>query len=57
MTGKETGPFRKFLEALWPVVFGDGIRGLQAAMRRWEEARIKYDDKSPLIANIGMRVP
>jgi hypothetical protein len=55
MTGKETGPFREFLEALWPVVFGNGIYGLQAAMRRWEEARTKYDEKSPLIANIRMR--
>jgi hypothetical protein len=56
VTNKETGPFRTFLEALWPVVFGNGIHGLHAAMRRWEEAR-KYGEKSPLIANIRLRMP
>ena len=56
VTNKETGPFRTFLEALWPVVFGNGIHGLQAAMRRWEEAR-KYNEKSALIANIRLRIP
>ena len=54
-TSKEVGPFLKFLEALWPVVFGKGICGLPAAMRRWADAQGKYDEKSALIANILMR--
>ncbi|MSP75909.1 MAG: hypothetical protein EXR12_07210 [Rhodospirillaceae bacterium] len=55
VTNKETGPFRSFLEAVWPIVFGKGLFGLQAAMRGWEAARTKYDEKSALIANIRLR--
>jgi hypothetical protein len=55
-TYKEVGPFRKFLEALWPVVFGNGTHGLQAAMRRWEEAHTKYDEKSAVISNIRSNI-
>jgi hypothetical protein len=55
VTNKETGPFRRFLEAVWPIVFGKGLFRLHAAMRGWEAARAKYDDKSALIANIRLR--
>ena len=54
-TGKEIGPFFRFANALWPVVFGKGVYGLPAAMKNWEWARSHYGEESALIANINMR--
>jgi hypothetical protein len=54
-TGEETGAFWQFLEALWPPIFRQGTYGLQAAMKSWYAAR-KYQEKSPLIANIRLRL-
>ena len=49
--GTETGPFFRLASALWPVVFGRGIRGLPAAMKNWASS------SSPLVANINERHP
>ena len=53
-THKETGPFWRFLSALWPTIFGNDTHGLQAGMQSWYAAR-KHNEKSPLIANIRLR--
>ena len=50
----ETGPFRQFAEAIWPVVFGKGDAGLTTAMRNWESAGRKA---SPIIRQIAWRHP
>jgi hypothetical protein len=51
----ECGPFYDFARAIWPVVFGQGDDGLAAAIRNWSPWRRR--EKSPLIANIGLRNP
>ncbi len=33
--GEDTGPFFKFLCAVWPPLFGDGDTGLSAALKKW----------------------
>jgi hypothetical protein len=52
-TSKETGPFWRFLEALWPILFGEDAVGLRAAMQRWYDAR-EFKEKSALIANMRL---
>ena len=54
ITGKETGPFWFFLMALWPAIFGDGIKGLRAAMQNWYAAR-RFNERSALIAHLTMQ--
>lgn len=51
----ECGPFYDFVAAIWPVVFGQGDHGLAAAIRNW--APWWHCEKSPVIANIGLRHP
>jgi hypothetical protein len=53
----ETGPFFRFASILWPVVFGRGAVGLPAAMKNWGLARLRYRERSPVIANINLRHP
>jgi hypothetical protein len=55
--GTETGPFFRFASILWPVVFGRGAAGLPAAMKKWGQARLRYREPSPVIANIDLRHP
>lgn len=55
--GSEIGPFHDFLASLWPVIFNSGDDGLPAAMKNWASARSKYNERSPLMANIAMRHP
>jgi len=57
LTHEETGPFWKFLAAIWPVVFGQGDDGLPAAIKKWAEYREKYREGCALIANINFRRP
>jgi hypothetical protein len=52
----ETGPFWDFASAVWPVVFGSDD-GLSYGLRSWAEARQKYGESSPLIANMYLRHP
>jgi hypothetical protein len=57
--GKPTGAFYKFAEALWPVVFGQGDDGLQAAIKKLTSAKknkIK-GTTSPMLFNIAARNP
>ena len=51
----DIGPFWKFAEAIWPLVFGRGKYGLSSAIKNW--AGVKSGEKSPLIANIALRHP
>jgi hypothetical protein len=60
----DIGPFWKFAEALWPLVFGKGKSGLSSAMKNrasvisaWKRGRSETIDESALIANIGFRQP
>jgi hypothetical protein len=53
-SGAETGPFWRFVSAIWPVVFGKA-EGLSAGMKNWKAYRKKYGERSPLMANIAMR--
>jgi hypothetical protein len=55
--GRETGPFFHFASTLWPVIFGNGVVGLPAAMKNWAELRIAHDEQSALIVNMGLRHP
>ncbi len=55
--GCETGPFWRFVAALWPVVFGKGGHGLTAAVKNWDAARRRHKEESGLIANIAARHP
>jgi hypothetical protein len=54
---EETGPFWKFLTAIWPVIFGQGDDGLPAAIKKWADYREKYREGCALIANINFRHP
>jgi hypothetical protein len=49
------GPFFRFASVLWPVIFGNGIRGLLAAIRKWADWRDR--EQSALIGQIAMRHP
>jgi hypothetical protein len=51
----ETDPFWCFAAAIWPVVFGDGERGLYSAIKKWSENQ--HGDESALMFNINMRHP
>ena len=55
--GSETGPFFRFVSALWPTIFGKGAVGLSAAMKNWAYGRSKFGERSALIANIDLRHP
>jgi hypothetical protein len=50
-------PFRRFAAAIWPVVIGKADDGLHSAMKNWAKFRKKYNERSPLMANINMRHP
>jgi hypothetical protein len=53
----ETGPFWRFAESVWPVVFGT-TRGLKAAMKNWAEARKLYPhEHSSFVLNLPLRRP
>ena len=54
-SGKEIGDFYRFASMLWPVVFGNGVTGLPAAMKNWAKYRNQFDERSALIANIALR--
>ena len=60
----DIGPFWKFAEAIWPLVFGKGKSGLSSAMKNWASllvawklGRSEINDRSPLIINIALRHP
>jgi hypothetical protein len=53
----ETGPFFPFASILWRIVFRKGLAGLPAAMKNWAAGRSKYNERSPLVANIALRHP
>lgn len=55
--GGETGPFHRFVSALWPIILGKGTEGLSAAMKNWAYWRSKFGERSALIVNIAMRHP
>src|SRR5262249_39333215 len=50
----ETGPFWRFAESVWPVVFGN-TRGLKAAMKNWAKARKLYHEHSSFVLNLPLR--
>ena len=52
----ETGPFWRFAESVWQVVFGTTC-GLKAAMKNWAEARKLYHEHSSFLYNLTMRRP
>ena len=52
----ETGPFWRFAESVWQVVFGT-TRGLKAAMKNWAEARKLYHEHSSFLLNLPLRRP
>src|SRR5262245_11497532 len=52
----ETGPFWRFAESVWQVVFGT-TRGLKAAMKNWAEARKLHHEHSSFVLNLRMRRP
>ncbi|MFY9958399.1 hypothetical protein, partial [Bradyrhizobium sp.] len=57
--GKPTGAFYNFAAALWPVVFGQGDDGLQAAIKKLTSAKkntIK-GTTSPILFHIAARNP
>lgn len=47
----ETGPFFRFAQSIWPVVFGNA-HGLKAAMKNFVEARKLYQEHSPFLYNV-----
>jgi hypothetical protein len=53
----ETGPFYNFVSVLWPVIFGNGVAGLSATMKKWAAAGTRSGKVSPLIANMDLRHP
>ena len=52
----ETGPFWRFAESVWQVVFGT-TRGLKAAMKNWAEAGKLYHRHSSFLLNLPLRRP
>jgi hypothetical protein len=52
----ETGPFWRFAESVWQVVFGT-TGGLKAAMKNWAEARKLYHEHSSFLLNLLLRRP
>jgi len=54
--GAEYGPFWDFAEATWTAIF-KSARGLKSTIRNWVEARDRYGEVSPLIANMHLRHP
>jgi len=61
---RDIGPFWKFAEAIWPLVFGKGKSGLSSAIKNWaaaisafERGRSETKDQSALMANIALRHP
>jgi hypothetical protein len=55
--GKESGPFFRLVSVLWPRIFGKNVEGLPAAMKSWASAHVKFQEQSPLIANLNLRHP
>jgi hypothetical protein len=51
----ETDAFWRFATAIWPVVFGDGERGLYSSIKNWSQNQ--HGDESVLMFNINMRHP
>jgi hypothetical protein len=51
-----TGPFWDFAAALWPIIFGKGDDGLQAAIKNLASAQRK-GSRSAVLANIDLRHP
>jgi hypothetical protein len=56
-SSRDTGPFWRFAETIWPVVFRNGAYGLSSAMKNWAKARKKFQEESMVIANIALRHP
>jgi hypothetical protein len=54
--GKDYGPFWGFAAVAWRIIFGSN-KGLSAALKRWAEARHRYDEASPVIANLALHHP
>jgi hypothetical protein len=54
VTHEETGPFRHFAAAVWPVIF-DSDDGLSAALRNWDELKVKV--YSPIVYEMDLRHP
>ena len=54
--GAEYGPFWNFAEARWTAIFKSAL-GLKSTIRNWVEARNRYGEVSPLIANMDLRHP
>ena len=53
--GSDAGPFFLFARLLWPAIFGNGVRGLSAALKNWAEWSSRYGERSALIANMDLR--
>jgi hypothetical protein len=59
----DIGPFWKFAEAIWPLVFCKGRFGLSSAIKNWAglekdwKRKRSEGEKSPLINNIALRHP
>ena len=54
--GRDYGPFWDFAVVAWRIIFGSN-KGLSAALKRWAEARHRFDEASPVIANLALRHP
>jgi len=54
--GRDYGPFWDFAVVAWRIIFGSN-KGLSAALKRWAEARHRYDEASPVIANLALHHP
>jgi hypothetical protein len=54
--GHEYGQFWDLASTAWPIIFGSS-RGLSHAVQSWAEARAKFVESSPVIANISLRHP
>lgn len=56
--GDPAGPFWNFAAAIWPVIFGKGDDGLQAAIKKLAAARAKkLSTKSPVLHNMAISHP
>ena len=56
--GDPAGPFWNFAAAIWPVIFGKGDDGLQAAIKKLAAARAKKQStKSPVLHNMAFSHP
>ena len=52
----ETGPYWRFAESVWQVVFGTS-HGLKAAMKNWAELRELHHEPSSFMLNLPLRRP